>query len=139
MTTTSPRKPINPLPEKLSALIRVALADLAKVERSKKYQVDMGMWHGPRRAYNPATGTIESSGPCCVCFAGAVMACEFRLEPTENEDVGFSPKNWQKFYALNAIRVGNVNSALDEFYKGRKVPKALEQFSLDDTNVVPYH
>jgi len=52
------------LPDKLSDIILIALEDLRKVERSKKYKVYMGVWHSP-------------NGVCSVCFAGAVMSqCE---------------------------------------------------------------
>ena len=40
-------KKFGKLPGKPSALIRLALHDLALVERSKKYRVDMGSWHMP--------------------------------------------------------------------------------------------
>ncbi len=93
------------LPSKLSALILVALDDLARVERSKKYTVDMDDWHVP-------------NGTCAVCFAGSVMTR--KLDPSEkvidgrrNPQVVFDTKTVHKFFALNAIRDGFAASALE--------------------------
>ena len=53
-----------PLPEKPSAFLRLALADLAKAETSDRYEIDTRMWHMP---------SLPSS-PVAVGLAGAVMA-----------------------------------------------------------------
>ena len=61
------------LPDKLSELLNVALKDLKKCERSKKYEVYMMAWHLPN----------SDKGTCMVCLAGSVMAKEFKLSPSE--------------------------------------------------------
>ncbi len=91
------------LPSKLSKLILVALDDLTRVERSKKYRVNMDNWHVP-------------NGQCAVCLAGAVMTR--KLAPTEvvwlYEGVTsvFDGGTVRKFTALDKARQGHVRSAL---------------------------
>ena len=89
------------LPNKLSDLMEVALKDLRRVERSKKYVVDMGKWHSPNSV-------------CHVCYGGAVMTRV--LKP--DEGIGalrgtFGNRTTHKFLALNAIRTGDISDALD--------------------------
>jgi hypothetical protein len=59
------------LPDKPSALIRLALADLAAVEANPRYAVNMDSWHKPWQ------------GRCHVCLAGAVMANTFGADPSK--------------------------------------------------------
>lgn len=86
------------LPGRPSELIELALADLKKVERSKKYVVDMSNWH--RRS---------GSNICHVCLAGAVMAKELKFDskisaiPSGPETIPLA--------ALNALRTGDVEGA----------------------------
>lgn len=47
---------------KPSALLKLALSDLRKVEQDPRYKVNMGTWHYP-----------DANG-CNVCLAGAVLA-----------------------------------------------------------------
>jgi hypothetical protein len=90
------------LPDKLSALIFLALRDLEAVEaQPQTYQVDMWNWHNPRR-----------SGLCHVCFAGAVMANTLGVSPLEAKHAFEYPKEDQvKFRALNLARLGQWVSA----------------------------
>ena len=88
----------NTLPDKPSELINVALADLAKVEQSKKYEVDMDTWHDP------------SAGICYVCLAGAVMAKSLQASPDKSllpsmHNGGLSGK----LSALDEFRTGDVS------------------------------
>jgi len=92
------------LPDKPSALIRLGLADLRKVEKSSKYKVSMRSWHSP-------------NGVCSVCFAGAVMAGTLRL-PRSTRVSSFD--DWSKWFdrdtdnklcAINRLREGHVGSA----------------------------
>ena len=53
---------MNQLPDKLSDCLELALGDLEKCERSKRYRIDMIEWH------NPVAET------CYVCLAGSVIA-----------------------------------------------------------------
>lgn len=88
------------LPNKLSALIRVAVADLAKAEKSKRYVVDMGSWHDPG-------GTPSSK--CEVCFGGAVIAFSLKVSSSVyTEPYRFPESTKCKLLALDALRSGNV-------------------------------
>lgn len=88
------------LPEKLSALIRVAVADLEKVESDRQYKVKMSSWHCP------------VAGRCEVCLAGAVMAMSLGApvgasclpNGFEDEDRGLR--------ALDYVRQGYVSVTL---------------------------
>lgn len=95
------------LPDKLSELITIALEDLAKVEASDQYTVDMGRWYRPN----------GYEGTCLVCFAGSVMAMSLEFDrETEVEFQEFSnyfdPQTSGKFLALDAARRGKIGCAL---------------------------
>lgn len=91
------------LPSKPSALIRVALADMAKVQRSKRYRFNMGAWHEP------------GAKTCQVCAAGAVIAKTLKIDP---ENVAsphdFDSDTFEKLVALDQFRIGNVAGALSD-------------------------
>lgn len=128
----------NALPKKLSATIRVALDDLAKVEKGSRFVVNMGTWFS---RYYP-------SEPCQVCFAGAVMAkslgCKASLIPNAINEISptnFSPAIQKKLHALNRVRSYSVRSAVDTFY-GDSSPQAKKFFTtnaeLAISNTVAY-
>jgi len=80
------------LPDKLSDVIMIALEDLRKVERSKKYKIDMGLWHEP-------------NGACSVCFAGALISQTEGATPDKYiEPDNFEDEDERKFYALDHLR-----------------------------------
>lgn len=123
------------LPRKLSDLILLALDDLAKVERSKKYQVNMGTWHDPNF-------DDQSQYPCQVCFAGAVIAKTLRTEPNrEATPEDFPPPTSNRLLALDALRSGNLYAALLNmglpFLKAGVVADAAESLRLMD-QLTPY-
>ncbi len=92
------------LPNKLSDLIVVALADLKACEQDDKYIINMGEWHRPM-----------PQGVCFVCLAGAVMAQTCKIRITDNikpYSLRFRDDSTKKFKAINAVRVGDVRSAL---------------------------
>lgn len=102
------------LPDTLSGLIRVALADLRKVEaRADIYRIDMSEWHTGTRTLD------RSPRKCAVCLAGAVMAfsldapySEFRtpsyyVEGADGENI------MNKLSAINDLRDGCVVNAHD--------------------------
>ncbi len=89
------------LPKKPSALIRLALDDLRKVERSKKYVVDMGTYHEP-----------EYDG-CHVCLAGAIMAKTLKTPLTRTTGTGFYTEG-NKLRALDYLRTGQTYEAFWE-------------------------
>lgn len=84
------------LPKKPSALILLALDDLAKAERSPRYRVDMGTYHGGSEnlpQYDPATCKVTrpKAAPCVVCLAGSVMAFSLNVPPEIDVEPNPSP------------------------------------------------
>jgi hypothetical protein len=121
MTTTLPTVP--------SQLIRLALADLRKVEEDPKYTVNMGSWH---------EGDPYHDAICPVCLAGAVMAKTIGV--SRDEDV--TPSDLMRFgriskadrdalVALDFFRTGNVAQGLEEL--GVHIPSFP-----DDADIPPY-
>lgn len=101
MKPTKP-KPIKAkeLPDKLSALILVALADLTKAEQSPLYKIDMTVWHSP-------------NSHCSVCFAGAVLAFSLGFSPQTRFLPTTLPKTINnKLFALDTARTGSFGSAI---------------------------
>ncbi len=84
---------------KLSELIRLALADLLKVERDKRYVVNMGVWHIP-------------NGVCQVCMAGAVIAKTLGINYMVDDGAVAGEEYWPQYAALNDIRLGDIDDAL---------------------------
>lgn len=106
------------LPNKPSELIRVALQDLRKVERSKKYLISMESWHMPTHLYS------SELPKCYVCLAGAVMAKEFDI-PVDDyaTPYTFPRKIEDKLIALNNFRCGWIYSALELIIGYRKTDR----------------
>lgn len=96
------------LPKLPSDLIRLALKDLALIERSKIYDLDMGEWH--------TTGEDEERGvTCAVCFAGAVMARTLKAPINKSmgpEHVSFPSYNQKRLMALDEFRGGCIQTGL---------------------------
>ena len=101
------------LPEKPSALIRLALRDLEKVERSRRYVVDMSVYHVP-------------NGHCRVCFAGSVMAYTLKVARDFNSVATYQLPERGKMNALDCARRGDVGSMFE--YLGRSMPKKIEPY-----------
>jgi hypothetical protein len=100
------------LPTKPSAAIRLALADLRKVEEDPSYTVRMDWWHWP-----------ISEGVCAVCLAGAVMA---KTLGAPRDDIGpsrlasmgvIAPYERDVLVSLDSFRCGFVEQGLSEFYR----------------------
>ena len=98
------------LPDKISALLRVALADVEKCDADPVYVLDMNRWHDPIKT--PA-------GPvCAVCMAGAVMAQTLKISPDNHatpEEYGEQAESFldgELLDSLNDIRIGNLAGAL---------------------------
>ena len=110
---------IDGLPDKLSALIRVAEADLTKIEHDDRYCVSMDDdWH---TAVMPLVSLGNSMRKCHVCLAGAVM-CR-RLGITQDGTPDDFPKRTQdKLYALDYIRAGDPLLAV-AYARGCSVPE----------------
>lgn len=95
------------LPDKPSELIRLALADLEKVEADPAFEIDMDVWF-IRRRLRPV---------CAVCQAGAVMAMTLNAERTREH----YPRQWDqdtalKLLALNDFRAGWVHDGLETMH-----------------------
>jgi hypothetical protein len=92
------------LPGRPSTLIRVALADLRKVEALPDiYRVNMDVWHREH----------GGDAVCEVCLAGSMISQSLGARPGEHrgpED--FDQETTWKLYALNEFRVGNVFDGL---------------------------
>lgn len=104
------------LPTKPSNLILLALTDLAWIEKSKRYTVDMLTWH---ESYNHK---------CSVCFAGSVMART--LEANRKEDLSpssFHLKTTMSLNALNSFRMFDLVSAYSAI--DRKMPPDLPEYA----------
>lgn len=117
-TKAKKNKPAARLPSKPSALIRVALADLAKCELSSKYEIRMGTWHEP---------DIDCTLPCEVCLAGSVIAKSLNADPARHirpED--FPGSVCQKLNALDEFRKGDIVSGLAEMYIASPYGLALD-------------
>ena len=100
------------LPDKLSDLIDLALSDLEKARNDPRYEINMSAWHRPLK--EPNALYPFTAGKCLVCLAGSVMA--FSLGADSQQDK--FPKDYdedtcRKLNALDAIRLGEVNYALD--------------------------
>ena len=124
-------KPVKALPDKPSALIRLALRDLEKVERSRSYKVDMGSWHMPEVKW------------CRVCFAGSVMAMSLNAERARFLGPPDFPKEAHKLDALDRFRSGSVRYGLEDFgvaaSRTRRVLRALAaREGRLDRGVTPY-
>lgn len=104
-------KEIQPLPNTLSGMIRIALKDEDQVFKSSKYYVDMSEWHLP-----PEYGPHKNSKVCRVCLAGAVMAGTLGLAPTEYETPNsiLSDEDADRLASLDCVRTGAVRDALIE-------------------------
>ena len=107
---------IDTLPDKPSALIRLAISDLEKCAKSLDYHISMKHWHVP-----------ISSGTCLVCLAGSVMAqslgCDARMP--------FYPSSFcqsleDKFDALNYFRRGRIADGLGML--GHSVPNGINSY-----------
>lgn len=106
------------LPDKPSELIKVAIRDLKRCERLKKYKIDMNTWYA-------------TNGECSVCLAGSVMA-QSLSKVTENliqftkkefDDYGdtvkqIEPENFpksiqNKLIAIDRFRAGGIEEGLE--------------------------
>lgn len=117
-------------PKKLSTAMRLALNDLAKVAKDKRYVIDMKSWHTP----------YLHDRKCRVCFAGAVMAKTCGFNPERDFYLFESiDKGWDRIFdALDSISVGRVHVALYEM--GRNIDKIYDNNPdfIDNPSVIPY-
>ena len=92
-------KKFGKLPGQPSKLIRIALADLEKVEKSPAYVIDMSRWHEPR------------GERCYVCLAGAVISRTLSATPGLFKHPCHYGKEYYALLALNCFRMGKISNA----------------------------
>ena len=115
----------NLLPNKLSNCIDVALKDL-DAAKALGFKVNMGNWYR------------NEGKTCTVCLAGAVIAREFDLDA--GEDAGpytlyftdnlITNHDYQRLHALNLVREGYVEEALDRMELGFKSLPPISNISI---------
>jgi len=84
------------LPNKLSELLRLSVADARKVAVDPRFKLDMRTW----------IEITERGGPCHVCMAGAVMVKTMRIRRRR----WFFPTDI-RLQAINAMRTGYFTGA----------------------------
>lgn len=97
-------------PKRMSEAIRMAVADLRKVEASPDHTVRMIYFHAPK------IGDLEQ---CAVCFAGAVMAKRLGADPDDELYEDSFGGAWKKVFTfLDALRSGYMTGARDSWATG---------------------
>ena len=121
-TTTIKKMKPRP-PKKLWKALRLGLDDLAKAERSKRFEVNMSEW-------------LVTNGKCEVCLAGSVMALsldgvkkckaegalfgECGTMRRRIEEDAFGPEWMVVFLALDFMRAGHWALAWEYIYRQRQ-------------------
>jgi len=121
------------LPDKMSDLLKLALGDEAKAERSPKYTMDMDQWHEPEWEWDSDSNN-DVMVNCNVCFAGAVISFTLGGEWGKNlspED--YMNGNVQKLHALDKLRRGNIYAAA-AYMKLVGVFRTAEEFAYHEFN-----
>ena len=92
------------LPNKPSDLLELALSDLEKCSKDKRYKLNMHTWH--------AKNNFSKEKLCHVCMAGAVMAKTLNVGIDEIKNVdSFTFETRDKIMAIDALRQGLFLSA----------------------------
>lgn len=100
------------LPNSLSKLLRVAIADLRKVRKDPRYTIDPDTWHSPNQK------------TCEVCMAGAIMAKTLKVKNSDCSYPGdFSPIINRKLVALDMARNGDIVWALKQMSPQTKLTR----------------
>ena len=101
------------VPEKLSDLIRLAIADGRKLyqERAGEYYPDAYVFH------EVGYDSQQDKKVCHVCLAGAVMAGTLHTDTRDSLIPSDFDKPWTKaLYALDYVRLGLYDNALIALY-----------------------
>lgn len=99
------------LPNKLSALLRMAVEDAHVIEQTPGYQLNMHRWHAP-----------DPSGICQVCMAGAVIARKAIVPKSEHFHPEYDTTLGRKLAAINQMRAGNMFTAFQYLSGGGSLP-----------------
>ena len=84
MSATVNKDLISKLPNKPSAMIRLALHDVAAVLKAKKAKINMNYWMVQDLPKKPG----GKAGRCEVCFGGAVMMQTLKIDPLVHGHAG---------------------------------------------------
>lgn len=100
------------LPDLPSALLRLAMSDLEKVEADPRYTVHMNEWH----SLYPHGESKEMI--CHVCLAGSVMAKTLEIPINTSDGTNYFDlenrfADWRKLTMLDSFRLGKVEEGLD--------------------------
>ena len=94
-------QPTTQLPNKLSALLRLAVQDAQKCERDPRYELNMGAWH-----------VLEDGDATCqVCMAGAVMAQTLQYPIDRRVTWSDASHMDNTMHAIDNMRTGDFVSA----------------------------
>lgn len=103
------------LPTKMSALIKLALKDIRKMEKTAGVVVDMSTFFAPKSEIVCATHSgaiVEKRTACVLCAAGAVMAgtlgANIRGQSKAPQDF---KGNENQLNAIDCLREGSVGDA----------------------------
>ena len=112
------------LPRKMSALIKIALADIRKAEKAEDMIIDMNVWFEPAEIVCRVDGltnggvdysdtaVISRTPACIVCAAGSVMRYSLEADITDDSvSTDSFPGNKDQLYAIDYLRSGEVLSA----------------------------
>lgn len=132
------------LPKKASELIRLALKDLGRAEKSPAHRINMNIYHanGTAPTYDAATCEINAGEPCEVCLAGSVIAFSLKAPP----HVTLNPESFDKIIgakleALDCFRCGFVQSGLEAMgvpdRKATKIANEIGNLHLTSYNMDP--
>ena len=109
-----------------SALLLLAITDLARCELDPNYVIQMFTWHSPRSYYSNA---------CSVCLAGAVMAQSLNTPLRERRrPADFDEHTANSLKALDWFRLGYLRYGL--VVLGHKDEARLE--SIEDRSITPH-
>ncbi len=92
-------------PNKLSALLQLALRDLKKCEKQPEYEVDMATWHE----------RVSAMNICYVCLAGAVMAQTLGVGPGKT----CLPSNFSDEWKEAFFRIDNCRGGIPSYHHDR--------------------
>jgi hypothetical protein len=90
------------LPEKASALLRIAVEDARKLQKTKGFKLNMRDWVAPK------------GKACEVCMAGAVMVCRLGVR-TDRYVMPDSTDFEDALECINSMRCGRFSEHIDTY------------------------
>lgn len=100
------------LPKKPSALLRLAVKDAKRIQRTPGYRLEMGTWHSP----SSTLIGVDGKRLCEVCLAGSVMVCSLGVDESRYVDPhSFDPEVRDKLFTINDMRTGRMMSRILDF------------------------